>query len=202
MFAEYENSEKIDLISTDGRVVYYPNFLTDEQSNNLMQRIIAEGLLAQNEISLFGKKIKVPRLEAYFALNGEQYGYSGQTLTVHEFPTYLDELRHKVQNLTGHQYNALLINYYRDGQDSNGWHADDEKTLGTNPSIASLSLGAARPFEFKHKFNGSRKKLILSDGSLLLMDGPVQHYYKHQLPKVKEHIEARINLTFRWVLPH
>ena len=202
MFAEYENSEKIDLISTDGRVVYYPNFLTDEQSNNLMQRIIAEGLLAQNEISLFGKKIKVPRLEAYFALNGEQYGYSGQTLTVHEFPTYLDELRHKVQNLTGHQYNALLINYYRDGQDSNGWHADDEKTLGTNPSIASLSLGVARPFEFKHKFNGSRKKLILSDGSLLLMDGPVQHYYKHQLPKVKEHIEARINLTFRWVLPH
>ena len=175
MFAEYENSEKIDLISTDGRVVYYPKFLTDAQSKRLMQHIMSEALLEQNEITLFGKKIKVPRLEAYFAMNGEQYGYSGQTLTVHAFPSYLDELRQKVQKLTGHQFNALLINYYRDGQDSNGWHADDEKALGTNPSIASLSLGAARPFEFKHKFNGSRKKIVLANGSLLLMDGPVQH---------------------------
>lgn len=200
MFAEYENSEKIDLISLDGRVIYYPNFLTDIQSQELMQRIMAEALLEQNEITLFGKKIKVPRLEAYFALNGEQYGYAGQTFTVHAFPAYLDELRQKVQKHTGCQFNALLINYYRDGQDSNGWHSDDEKALGTNPSIASLSLGAARPFEFKHKFNGNRKKLILANGSLLLMDGPLQHHYKHQLPKVKEPTNERINLTFRWVV--
>lgn len=200
MFTEYENSEKIDVISKDGRVVYYPNFLSNIQSQELMKRIMAEALLEQNEITLFGKKIKVPRLEAYFALNGEQYGYAGQQLKVHVFPNYLEELRQKVEKLTGSKFNALLINYYRDGQDSNGWHADDEKTLGTNPSIASLSLGAARPFEFKHKFNGDRKKLILAHGSLLLMDGPLQHHYKHQLPKVKELTHDRINLTFRWVV--
>ena len=202
MFAEYENLEKIELIQTDGRAVYYPNFLSDEYSRSIFKRIKEVSHFEQHEITLFGKRIKVPRLEVYFALNGEKYGYSGQTLAVHAFPSYLDELRQKVQKLTGHQYNALLINYYRDGQDSNGWHADDEKSLGPNPSIASISLGAARPFEFKHQKSGERKKLTLANGSLLLMEGPLQHNYKHQLPKVKGLTTERINLTFRWILPH
>ena len=147
------------------------------------------------------KKIKVPRLEAYYALNGEQYGYSGQQLKPEKFPKFLNELRLSVEKRTGYAYNALLINYYRDGQDSNGWHADNEKALGHNPSIASLSLGAARPFELKHLASGHKKSILLAHGSLLHMHGALQHHYKHQLPKKRGLTSARINLTFRWVQP-
>jgi alkylated DNA repair dioxygenase AlkB len=94
-----------------------------------------------------------------------------------------------------------LINYYRDGQDSNGWHADNEKTLGPNPSIASISLGAERTFELKHLSTGQKKSVLLADGSLLHMHGPLQHHYKHQLPKKRALTEARLNLTFRWIQP-
>jgi alkylated DNA repair dioxygenase AlkB len=143
----------------------------------------------------------VPRLEAYYALNGECYGYSGQELAVNRFPSYLNELRLRVEQKTGQAYNALLINYYRDGQDSNGWHADNEKSLGKNPSIASLSLGATRRFEFNHLTKGTRQKILLTAGSLLHMHGAIQHHYKHQLPKMSGLLEARLNLTFRWVQP-
>jgi alkylated DNA repair dioxygenase AlkB len=149
---------------------------------------------------MFGKQVKVPRLEAYFSLNGENYGYSGQTLINNPFPAYLEDLRQKIESITGIPYNALLINYYRDGQDSNGWHADNEKSLGKNPSIASLSLGAERIFELRHLECNKKIKLKLADGSLLHMHGALQHHWKHQLPKVKDLKEARINLTFRLIL--
>lgn len=201
MFSEYENSEKISVIVTDGFADYYPNFLAPAASADLLQQLLRLDTFRQNEIVLFGKKMKVPRLEAYFALNGEQYGYSGQQLQAEKFPPFLDSLRFKVQELTGYKYNALLINYYRDGQDSNGWHADNEKTLGPNPSIASISLGAERPFELKHLSSGLKKKIVLAQGSLLHMHGALQHHYKHQLPKKPGISQARINLTFRWVQP-
>lgn len=201
MFSEYENSDQIQLITSDGIVDFYPKFLTERESQNLFERICSDEKLDQNQIVLFGKQIKVPRLEAYYALNGETYGYSGQNLAVNRFPSYLNELRLRVEQKTGQTYNALLINYYRNGQDSNGWHADNEKSLGKNPSIASLSVGATRRFEFKHLTNGTRQKILLTNGSLLHMHGAIQHHYKHQLPKMTGLTQARLNLTFRWVQP-
>jgi alkylated DNA repair dioxygenase AlkB len=201
MFSEYENLEPIRVVATDGFADYYPNFLAPAARTALLQQLLCLDTFQQNEIVLFGKKIKVPRLEAYYALNGEQYGYSGQQLKAEKFPTFLDELRLEVQKRTGNKYNALLINYYRDGQDSNGWHADNEKTLGPNPSIASISLGAERTFELKHLSTGQKKSVLLADGSLLHMHGPLQHHYKHQLPKKRALTEARLNLTFRWIQP-
>jgi alkylated DNA repair dioxygenase AlkB len=201
MFSEYENLEPIRVVATDGFADYYPNFLAPAARAALLQQLLRLDSFQQNEIVLFGKKIKVPRLEAYYALNGEQYGYSGQQLKAEKFPTFLDELRLEVQKRTGYKYNALLINYYRDGQDSNGWHADNEKTLGPNPSIASISLGAERTFELKHLSTGQKKSVLLADGSLLHMHGPLQHHYKHQLPKKRALTEARLNLTFRWIQP-
>ena len=149
MFSEYENLEQIRVVATDGYADYYPNFLAPVARAALLQQLLLLDSFEQHEIVLFGKRIKVPRLEAYYALNGEQYGYSGQQLQPEKFPPFLEALRLKVQESTGYKYNALLINYYRDGQDSNGWHADNEKTLGPNPSIASISLGAERTFELK-----------------------------------------------------
>ena len=201
MFSEYENLEPIRVVATDGFADYYPNFLAPAARAALLQQLLCLDTFQQNEIVLFGKKIKVPRLEAYYALNGEQYGYSGQQLQAEKFPAFLDELRLEVQECTGYKYNALLINYYRDGQDSNGWHADNEKTLGLNPSIASISLGAERTFELKHLSTGQKKSVLLADGSLLHMHGPLQHHYKHQLPKKRALTEARLNLTFRWIQP-
>ncbi|MCF8201754.1 MAG: alpha-ketoglutarate-dependent dioxygenase AlkB [Crocinitomicaceae bacterium] len=201
MFSEYENLEPIRVVATDGFADYYPNFLAPAARAALLQQLLRLDSFQQNEIVLFGKKIKVPRLEAYYALNGEQYGYSGQQLQAEKFPTFLEELRLEVQERTGYKYNALLINYYRDGQDSNGWHADNEKTLGLNPSIASISLGAERSFELKHLSTGQKKSVLLADGSLLHMHGPLQHHYKHQLPKKRALTEARLNLTFRWIQP-
>lgn len=201
MFSEYENLEPIRVVATDGFADYYPNFLAAAASADLLQQLLRLDSYQQNEIVLFGKKIKVPRLEAYYALNGEQYGYSGQQLQAEKFPPFLDELRREVQKRTGYKYNALLINYYRDGQDSNGWHADNEKTLGPNPSIASLSLGAERTFELKHLSSWQKKSIVLAHGSMLHMHGPLQHHYKHQLPKKRALTEARLNLTFRWIQP-
>jgi alkylated DNA repair dioxygenase AlkB len=201
MFSEYENMEPIRVVATDGYADYYPNFLEPTASTTLLQQLLLLESFQQNEIVLFGKKMKVPRLEAYYALNGEQYGYSGQQLQAEKFPLFLDELRLEVQERTGYKYNALLINYYRDGQDSNGWHADNEKTLGPNPSIASISLGAERTFELKHLSTGQKKSILLAHGSLLHMHGPLQHHYKHQLPKKRALTEARLNLTFRWIQP-
>ena len=200
MFSEYENLDPICVIASDGKADYYPNFLDPVAALHLFEQLLTQKTFQQNEIVLFGKKIKVPRLEAYYALNGEQYGYSGQELKPEKFPTFLNELRRSVERCTGHAYNALLINYYRDGQDSNGWHADNEKTLGKNPSIASLSLGAERNFELRHLENKKKIKLNLTHGSLLHMHGALQHHWKHQLPKVKNLSEARINLTFRLIL--
>jgi alkylated DNA repair dioxygenase AlkB len=201
MFSEYENMEPIRVVATDGYADYYPIFLEPRASTTLLQQLLLLDSFQQNEIVLFGKKMKVPRLEAYYALNGEQYGYSGQQLQAEKFPLFLDELRLEVQERTGYKYNALLINYYRDGQDSNGWHADNEKTLGPNPSIASISLGAERTFELKHLSTGQKKSILLAHGSLLHMHGPLQHHYKHQLPKKRALTEARLNLTFRWIQP-
>lgn len=103
MFAEFKNLEKIDLITTDGCASYYPHFLSAQRSLMLFESIKKTALFEQNEITLFGKKIKVPRLEVYFALNGEPYGYSGQMLPIHAFPSYLDELRQEVESQTGYK---------------------------------------------------------------------------------------------------
>ncbi len=201
MFEEYESSTVIRCISNDGLVDYYPQFLNQAQSDSLLHELQFLDNFTQNEISLFGKRIKVPRMEAYFALNGEKYGYSGQQLQPKIFPAFLNELRLRVELLTGQTYNALLINWYRNGQDSNGWHSDDERELGINPSIASISLGAERIFELKHLKTGQKSKLLLSHGSLLHMHGTLQHHYKHQLPKKNGLLKPRFNLTFRKIQP-
>lgn len=196
------NEQHIEIIDQDGLAHYYPKFIDESEAKSLFDQIQNWSFWRQHQIMMFGKKINTPRLEAYFALDGASYSYSGQALEVQEFPPFLLELLQRVSNCTQNQYNAVLVNYYRDQQDSNGWHADNEKSLGKNPSIASLSLGAARPFEIKHMASGAKIKIRLENGSLLHMHGALQQHYKHQLPKLRHQIEARINLTFRWVHPH
>jgi alkylated DNA repair dioxygenase AlkB len=147
---------------------------------------------------VYGKLYKQPRLTAFFSENEKSYGYSNIKMKPLEFTSILNSLKQKVERATNTKFTSCLLNLYRNGHDSNGWHADDEKELGTNPVIASISLGAERVFHLKHKnIKTLKHKLTLKNGSMLLMKGTTQHHWLHQIPKTKKPIGMRVNLTFR-----
>lgn len=182
----------------DAELEYFPNFLNKEKADLLLEKLLKEVHWQQQNIKLFGKEIPQPRLTAFYAEQGISYTYSGLQLKPNSFSTELWELKQITQELSGYDFNTCLANLYRHGNDSMGWHADDEKVLGKNPVIASISLGGIRRFQFKHKTNKDLKESIeLQHGSLLMMKGSMQHFWKHQLPKTKKEVAPRINLTFR-----
>lgn len=185
------------IIIKNGELEYLHDFLSPEASHLLFEQLLSQTPWNQGTISLFGKKIAIPRYEAFYALDGLSYIYSGQYLTSHPFTPELLNLKLQIEQLTGEKFNSVLINLYRNGNDSNGWHADNEKVLGRNPFIVSLSLGAARRFDLVHLFTKEKQSIILENGSLLIMGGEIQHFWKHQIAKTKKVNEPRINLTFR-----
>jgi len=198
MFLFNDPNEKIDLKLPDADVVYYPNFLNQEATTLLLKQLIKNTKWQQDDICVFGKTYPQPRLTHLFAENKNPYSYSNITMHPSIIPKYLQEVKKRIEQVTGTFFTTCLANLYRNGQDSNGWHADDEKELGVNPVIASLSLGGPRWFHLKHKENKELKsKIELTHGSLLIMQGATQHNWQHQIPKTKKEVEERINLTFR-----
>ena len=111
----------------------------------------------------------------------------------------LQQLRIRLEQQLEHQFNSVLANLYRDGHDYMGWHSDNEPELGSEPIIASISLGASRPLQFRHKKSKQKYELELEPGSLLIMHGQTQSTWQHCLPKRRKVTEARINLTFRYI---
>ena len=194
-------SEKIELNLPDSSIVYYPEFFSVDESNHYFKTLLETISWRQDNITVFGKTYKQPRLTALYANNKEPYSYSNITMTPHAFTKELFDIKTKVETVINTHFTTCLLNLYRNGQDSNGWHADNEKELGNNPTIASVSFGAERLFKLKHKRDKSLKKdLILEHGSLLLMKDKTQHHWLHQIPKTKKVVGKRINLTFR-VIP-
>lgn len=153
-----------------------------------------------DDIRMFGKIMKVPRLQAWYSDNGLTYRYSNMTLASKPWTATLTTLKKRISDYCQHDFNAVLANLYRDQHDSVSWHSDDEAELGNMPIIASLSLGAARDFQLKHIDNKEKLTLSLSTGSLLIMRGDTQRYWQHCVPKRAKEIEARINLTFRKII--
>lgn len=151
-------------------------------------------------IKIFGKTHQIPRLQAWYADNEIEYTYSGKKLQRHNWNNLLLEIKEKIENITSFKFNSVLANLYRDGNDSMGLHSDDEKELGNEPVIASLSLGETREIYFKHK----NKKLNLiipqASGQLIVMHGKTQEYWKHEIKKTKKIKKPRINLTFRNII--
>ena len=184
-------------ILRDGWIIYVPNFYAKEIADQLFNLFYQTINWQQGEIKLFGKKHLTPRLEAFYAEENKSYGYSGQRLLTSTFTKELTQIKENIELTFSIQLNSVLINLYRDGNDSNGWHADDEPELGRNPIIASLSLGATRRFDLKHNTTKEKLSLELESGSLLIMGGELQHYWKHQIAKTKKVNAPRINLTFR-----
>ncbi|WP_299363118.1 alpha-ketoglutarate-dependent dioxygenase AlkB [Winogradskyella sp.] len=192
------SQEKQHLILPNAELLYLPNFFSKQQSDNYFETINTQTLWRNNDITVFGKTYKEPRLTALFGDTNKPYGYSNLVLYPNPFTPSLKIIKERVEKIADIEFNTLLINLYRDGSDSNGWHADNEKELGNNPVIASVSFGEIRPFHFKHRtLKDQRYKLNLEHGSLLLMKGEMQHYWLHQIAKTKKEIKPRINLTFR-----
>ncbi len=187
--------QKIEL--EDTHLLYLPNFLSSAEADDWFAFLMNKVNFQSGVIKLFGKIYAIPRLEAFYAKNELTYSYSGKQMKTETLFTELDELNNRVESISNLGFNAVLINLYRNGMDSNGWHADDEKELGEDPYIASISLGAERIFELKHNQTKKKIKLKLEHGSLLCMMQGSQKYWKHQLPKDKTINEPRINLTFR-----
>lgn len=184
------------IIALDGMLDFSAQFLTKQEADELFEFCKKEIRWREGKITLFGKTYQKPRLECFLAETKLNYRYSGETLFAEKMPDLILELKKRIENFTNESFNAVLLNLYRDGNDSNGWHADNEKSLGKNPSIASLSLGETRIFELKHASN-KKIKIALNHGSLVFMHGELQHFWKHQIPKSKIILGPRINLTFR-----
>lgn len=197
-FIEDSPGTFLELPLRDANVIYYPYFLSSPTSDKLFKHFLEETPWQQDEITLFGKTHLQPRLTALYGNNGKSYSYSGICMRPLPFQSSHKELLKKLKEIETMDFSTVLLNLYRNGQDSNGWHSDDEKELGKNPVIASLSFGADRIFHLKHKnLKKERYKLTLRHGSLLLMKGATQHNWKHQLPKSNRIHDPRINLTFR-----
>jgi len=154
----------------------------------------------QEQVVVFGKRHAVPRLVAWHGDPGARYTYSGTPHEPEPWTSTLQQVRRRVLALAGCDFNAVLLNLYRDGRDGMGWHADDEPELGPDPVIASVSLGAARRFSLRHRRRkGLRVDLSLPNGSMLLMSGATQRNWVHAVPKTATTVGERINLTFRRV---
>lgn len=161
-------------------------------------RLLAETAWRADTITVWGKEHLQPRLTAW---HGEaRYRYSGMTLEPLPFTPLQLAIKQAVEQASGRRFNSLLLNYYRDERDSMGFHSDDERELGPDPAIASLSYGEPRTFILKHKRLPRTVKLALGDGSLLLMAGALQHHWRHGINKESKPRGPRINLTFRKII--
>lgn len=189
------------LLNPDGELAFVEAFIPPEEADGILARLREELDWREEDILIAGRPIKVPRLVCWYGDPEARYRYSG---VMHEpllWTALLAELKRRVEEHCGRRFNSVLGNFYRDGHDSMGWHADKEKELGPEPYIASLSFGAERRFELRHNRNRERLALPLSHGSLLLMGGRLQHHWRHRLPKMPGLGMPRINLTFRAILP-
>ncbi|WP_306331472.1 alpha-ketoglutarate-dependent dioxygenase AlkB family protein [Vibrio injensis] len=182
----------------DGQLLWIPNFLSLEQADNAYKRLSLELNWQQQAIMMFGKPIMQPRLHAWY---GEKaYRYSGLSLAPQSWAPALLPLKAQCERVADQPFNSVLANLYRHGQDSMGWHQDNEPELGHQPVIASLSLGETRRFALRHIQSKEKLTFELSHGSLLVMAGDTQHCWQHTIPKTRQACQPRINLTFRQII--
>ncbi len=182
----------------DAKFNYYPCFWTKHEADLLFSKILRETPWRQDPITVFGKTYPQPRLTSLHSINNQPYNYSGIKMNPEPMSKTLTVILSKIKSVEKNEFTSVLLNQYRNGKDGNGWHSDDEKELGTNPIIASVSFGEERFFHLKHKKDkNQRLKIKLQHGSLLIMGGAMQENWQHQIAKTRREIGSRINLTFR-----
>ncbi|TWO30905.1 alpha-ketoglutarate-dependent dioxygenase AlkB [Seonamhaeicola sediminis] len=194
-----DNFQKVVFDLPDADIVLYNSFFSEEEANKLFKSLQDSIQWQQDQITFYGKTYNVPRLSALYGYEGKSYSYSGIAMNPHAWTSNLLFIKKRIEMIAEVDFTSCLLNYYRDGNDSNNWHQDNEKELGKNPIIGSVSFGQTRPFQLKHIFKKGLKKvdIPLTHGSFLLMKGITQHFWKHNIPKTTKTINPRINLTFR-----
>ena len=186
----YENLE-IDI---------YQDISLDQKKNLWFKSCLNDLNWEKGFIKIFGKTHQIPRLQSWYADNGIEYKYSGKKLKRHNWNETLIEIKGEIEKITSFKFNSVLANLYRDENDSMGLHSDNEKELGINPVIASLSLGESRDLYFKHKNIKKSLNIPQKNGQLIVMHGETQKYWKHEIKKTKKLKKPRINLTFRNII--
>ena len=193
----FSNSQ--ELLPFDGSAVLYPRFLDADFARGTFDELQSATLWEQPEMVMFGKKYAQAGLSTWFTDSGISYQYSGIVREAHPMTPLLEQIGALCTVHTGAPFNSVLVNLYRDGQDSVSWHSDNEAINGEEPTIASLSLGATRRFDLRHKETKEMVRVDLEDGSLLVMSGLSQQCWVHQIAKTKTRVGPRINLTYRLV---
>jgi alkylated DNA repair dioxygenase AlkB len=196
-----------EIVVEDGSALYQANVFSREESDEFLAQLLSDVPWRQDFIKIFGRLILQPRLTAWMGDPGARYRYSGISLEPEPWCRVVQMVRNRVESITGHQFNSVLLNHYRNGLDSMGWHRDNEKELGAAPVIASVSFGAQRRFLLRRYATKSDKKIVqLEHGSLFIMSGALQQHWEHSLPKTAKSsassIGPRVNLTFRQVAIH
>lgn len=205
LFASNNTPERLTI--DQGELVLFHNWLSPEAAAECFDRLRESTPWEQSTITIAGRPVRIPRLNAWFGEPGMTYRYSGTRFAALPWTAELANLRLKVQSVVDElpgsvdfDINSALLNLYRNGDDSVGWHSDDEPELGPHPQIASLSLGASRRFVLKNRHNKSNKlELELNAGSLLFMLGDTQQHWLHAVPKTRKSVGERINVTFRQI---
>lgn len=192
------SDKKLNWKLPDAELIYIANFFSNQEASYYFESLLKGTKWQQDEIKVFGKTYQQPRLTAFYGENSMSYSYSNITMHPSPFSKDLLKIKTRVEEECQYQFNSLLLNLYRNGNDSNGWHADNETSLGIHPVIASVSFGEQRYFHFKHRqLKQERYKMLLEHGSLLIMKGAMQEHWLHQIAKTKRAVGPRINLTFR-----
>lgn len=187
---------KLEMV--DAEVFFYEHFFSKKEADEYFKLLLENIKWQQDKIKFYGKEVLIPRLQAWYGDGDKSYSYSGIEMQPHPWTPELLAIKKKIETVAQVKFTSVLLNLYRHGKDSMSWHADDEKELGQNPVIGSVTFGEERAFHFKHKADKNLKeKILLTDGSLLLMGGATQHHWKHQIPKTTRELQPRINLTFR-----
>jgi alkylated DNA repair dioxygenase AlkB len=186
-----------NLLPRDGEVMYFQEFFSKSEADYFFKKL-QHIEWKQEPIKIFGKLVMQPRLTALYGNADIPYSYSGIKMDPYPWEDFLLEMKVRVEEETRTNFTHVLLNYYRDGKDSMGWHRDNESILGKNPTIASLSFGETRDFHLRHYIDKKNKiKIPLEHGSLLVMSGTSQEFWQHQIPKTSKELGPRINLTFR-----
>jgi alkylated DNA repair dioxygenase AlkB len=201
MSSDVKSTVGSNLLPLDGEAYFYPDLFSAKESEALMFGLQTNIDWKQEPIKIMGKEVMQPRLTAWHGDAGKSYRYSGINMDPAPWIPELLVIKEKIERVSGQTFNSVLLNFYRNGQDSMGWHRDNEKSLGIDPVIGSVSFGTARMFQFKHRQQPElRERILLTNGSFLLMKGSTQHHWYHSIPKESKVSGSRINLTFRTVI--
>jgi alkylated DNA repair dioxygenase AlkB len=197
LFSAAQQFQRIPI--PDGEVYYLPALELSGSPDSILRQLVADTPWRQENVVVWAKEFRQPRLTAWYGDPGCDYSYSGITLAPIPWNELLLDVKRRVEDAAAAAFNSVLVNYYRDNRDSMGFHSDDEPELGARPVIASLSLGEERTLVLKHKTNKFAKpvRLRLASGSLLLMKGETQRHWKHGIAKESRRCGPRVNLTFR-----